>query len=283
MIEEAILQVNRRKKYESEKRKKRKRRRRNNIYDIITAVCVIVICVCSVLIYEDITYRTDSKAELSEVQQYRPDLTYGKKEEDDVDYDMQAKVSFASLKNINSDYVGWILIPGTDIDMPVCQASNNDYYLQVSFRDEYSPYGCPFLDCGNSSLFTDDNSVIYGHTTYDGNMFSSLGNYRDQNYYLNHPFIYMMLEDKTYCYQVFAAVVLDGSEDYRSPFYSSMADFGDSMRYRSYVSSAADVNDSSRVLTLSTCVATNSPERLAIFAVLLNPDGSQVDTSAVSL
>ena len=76
MIEEAILQVNRRKKYESEKRKKRKRRRRNNIYDIITAVCVIVICVCSVLIYEDITYRTDSKAELSEVQQYRPDLTY---------------------------------------------------------------------------------------------------------------------------------------------------------------------------------------------------------------
>lgn len=281
MIEEAIVRVNRRKKREAEKRKRKVKRRRNVFYDILTAFCVIVICVCSILIYEDISYRTESQAEISEIQEYRPQMVYP--DDSEVDFNMQASVSYSALKNINSDYVGWIMIPGTDIDMPVCQASNNDYYLQVSFRDEYSPYGCPFLDCDNDSRFLDMNSVVYGHTTYDGNMFSSLKNYRDQSYYLEHPFIYMFLEDRTYCYQVFASVVLDGSEDYRSPYYPSMEDFADNLKYRSYLYSSASVTDDDRVLTLSTCVATNSPERLAIFAVLINPGGESVDTSQITL
>ena len=78
-------------------------------------------------------------------------------------------------------------------------------------------------------------------------------------------------------------MVLDGSEDYRSPWYPSMADFAENLKYRSYLYYSAVVTDHDRVLTLSTCVATNSPERLAIFAVLINPDGERVDTSTITL
>lgn len=280
MIEEDILKVNRKKKHAATVKRKKKKHRRNVIYDIITAVCVIVICVCSILIYDDITTRDEANTEIDAIQEYRPEIIYP--DDSEVDYNMQASVAYSTLKAINSDYVGWLSIPGTKADLPVCHCSNNDYYLNHSFREEYSPYGCLFLDCDNDSLMRDPNSVVYGHTTYDGSMFGSLKSYKSQEYYESNPFIYLMMEEHTYCYQIFAVVVVPGTYDYRSPEYDSMEDFADSMIARSYISSSAGVSDSDRIITLSTCAASNSPDRLVVFGVLLNPDGSSVDTKSIT-
>ena len=42
-------------------------------------------------------------------------------------------VDFNELKEINSETVGWINLPGTNINYPFVQTKDNDYYLNHSF------------------------------------------------------------------------------------------------------------------------------------------------------
>ncbi|MFR0925048.1 MAG: hypothetical protein ACLSGI_10835 [Butyricicoccaceae bacterium] len=34
-----------------------------------------------------------------------------------------------ALQQVNSDVIGWIAIPGTEISYPLVQGADNDYYL----------------------------------------------------------------------------------------------------------------------------------------------------------
>ena len=42
-------------------------------------------------------------------------------------------VNFTELKKINYDTIGWIQVNGTNINYPLVQTKNNDYYLTRSF------------------------------------------------------------------------------------------------------------------------------------------------------
>lgn len=261
------------------KKLKGTKKKSSPIYDILIAVCVVVMVISAMLIYDDISKRVYARDEIKQLQALKPGISTII--DNEKDKESSAK-SYAELKQINSDYVGWITIPDSEIDLPVVQCSNNDYYLMVSFNDEYSSAGCLFLDCDNSSLFDDQNSVIYGHAMLDGSMFGLLKRFKQQDYYEQHPFIYMMLEDRTYVYQVVSVNVVDVLYDYRSSEYYSIASFISDLSYSSYISSSANVDDNSKILTLSTCTG-DDDTRLAVFAVLLNPDGVMIDTGDITL
>ena len=72
-------------------------------------------------------------------------------------------VDFASLQKINPDIVGWIYIEGTQINYPVVQGNDNQYYLKHLFSGEWNGSGCIFLDSRNRADFSDRHSIIYGH------------------------------------------------------------------------------------------------------------------------
>lgn len=72
-------------------------------------------------------------------------------------------VDFASLQEINPDIVGWIYIEGTEINYPVVQGNDNQYYLKHLFSGEWNGSGCIFLDSRNRVDFSDRHSIIYGH------------------------------------------------------------------------------------------------------------------------
>lgn len=58
-------------------------------------------------------------------------------------------VDFAALKKIDPEIVAWLTIPGTNIDYPIAQHSDNDYYIHHLFTGEWNSSGCLFMDCRN--------------------------------------------------------------------------------------------------------------------------------------
>ncbi len=94
---------------------------------------------------------------------------------------------YVGLHTQNPDLVGWIKIPGTEIDYPVMQSvDSNEFYLQHNFNKEEDKNGCIFLDMRNNYVNRDDNLMIYGHNMRSGMMFGGLQEYLDETYWKNH-------------------------------------------------------------------------------------------------
>ena len=101
-------------------------------------------------------------------------------------------VDFDALKQINSDIVAWIRIPGV-LDYPVVQGTDNSYYLHHTFRKEYNIAGSIFLDSRNAADFSDGKNIIYGHNMRDGSMFHVLRKFQDLDFYQANREIWLYL------------------------------------------------------------------------------------------
>ena len=96
---------------------------------------------------------------------------------------------YESVYQKNKRIVGWLSIEGTDIDYPVMQTVNNDYYLDHNFNQEYDKNGSIFLDKDCDAAFPNDNMIIYGHHMKSGRMFGNLNRYAKESYFEEHPII----------------------------------------------------------------------------------------------
>lgn len=116
-----------------------------------------------------------------------------------------AKTDLEALQKVNKDVQGWIEIPGTKVSYPIVQGKDNDYYLNRNWKKEDSISGSIFLESTNSGDFSDFHTMIYGHRMRDGTMFGILKNYQKLDFWQEHPWIYLVSEDKIFKYAVFAA------------------------------------------------------------------------------
>ena len=57
--------------------------------------------------------------------------------EQDPHMDELMQIDLAALREINPDIVGWILIPDTEINYPLLQGEDNDYYLNRTWRGHF--------------------------------------------------------------------------------------------------------------------------------------------------
>lgn len=173
---------------------------------------------------------------------------------------------FAALQAENPDCIGWLSIPGTEIDFPVMQSrAGPEFYLMHDFEQEYNIYGLPFLDarCGPDS----DNLLIYGHHMNDGSMFSCLHKYEDSEFLESHREVVFETPASVEHYQVRAVLRARGSyaEDEWSIFQS--VDFDDEMRKNLSSQIDLEVTSKNKLLTLVTCEYTQKNGRLAVVAV----------------
>lgn len=93
------------------------------------------------------------------------------------------------IQEINSDIVGWLEIPNTNINYPVLQGSDNEYYMTHNYKKEYSKNGSIFLAKDYDWTIPSSNLLIYGHNLGNGEMFQELLKYENQDYYNQHPII----------------------------------------------------------------------------------------------
>ena len=78
------------------------------------------------------------------------------------------------LVESNSWVVGWLKIDDTNIDYPVLQTTDNIFYLDHNFEQEYDRNGSLFLDAECDIVHRNTNLIIYGHHMRSGKMFGNL-------------------------------------------------------------------------------------------------------------
>ena len=171
----------------------------------------------------------------------------------------ESSIDFEALEQVNSDVVAWIQCDDTPIHYPVAQGKDNSYYLKHLFDKRTSSTGCIFLDATNESDFSSQNSIIYGHHSDKNYMFASLVKYRRQAYYDQHPVIDLFTPGCDYKIELFAGFVIDPRSRTAPYYHISFADgetflqYVDKLKELSDFSSDVTVEETDRLLTLSTC------------------------------
>lgn len=181
-------------------------------------------------------------------------------------------VDFAVLREQNPDIVGWIYSEGTVINYPILQGVDNQQYLRRLFDGTKSTLGSIFLDFRNLSDFSDLNSLVYGHNIRSGQMFASLSSYREQEYYEEHPVMWLLTPDQSYRIDLIAGMVVPSdSEVYE--IYSYPEDLRSGLEYvlSNSTFDAGDVDAASveRIVTLSTCSYDYNDARYVVIGSLI--------------
>ncbi len=177
--------------------------------------------------------------------------------------DIKLKESVEKGIQRNSDTIGWIKIPNTDIDDAVIQYIDNDYYLRLDEDKNYDIFGCYWadynciLDLGREDL--SPNTIIYGHSDYrdnpEGKRFSQLFHYTDLEFLKKNPYIYFSTGDDEMVWQIFAVFYTRINFNYiqANPSKEVMEEIIKEAKERSEYIIDLDVTGDDKVLTLSTC------------------------------
>lgn len=181
------------------------------------------------------------------------------------------------LKKENSDVIGWIQISDTNINYPLLQTQNNDYYLTHNYQKEKSQYGSIFLKAECNLLDNNSNLMIYGHNMQDRQMFYSLLNYCDKNYYEKHKNIQIATLEEESNYSivtVFKSRVF--YEDEKDAFkYYNYTNFRDEKEYQEFIDKSKEIQlydtevsaeYGQQLITLITCEYSQSNGRLIVVA-----------------
>lgn len=184
---------------------------------------------------------------------------------------MKAKLNSLTLKN--PDTYGWIYVPGTTINYPIVQGTDNDYYLNHSYDGKSLVVGSIFADYrGNKNILRNYNTVIYGHNVTNGSMFNHVTKFLKESVF-NDTLIYVYTFDGAYVYEPFA--IYETKYDYqyfRMEFTSGedFVDFAYEMQANSKFNKDMTFTETDRIITLSTCTNGAMNARYALQAKLVN-------------
>lgn len=198
----------------------------------------------------------------------------------DASQEERVALDLEALQAINSDVVGWIEIPGTELSYPLLQTYNNRYYLNHTWSKEYSPAGSVYLECTSRSDFSGFHTIVYGHRMSDDTMFGSLKYYNTQNYWEQHPSVYVTLPDGVYRYDIFAAFQASATGIvYRLDVDSRKTEFIRTALNSSAINTGIVPETSDQILTLSTCTQFGHANRWVVqglLAQVYEPDSPEL-------
>jgi len=165
-------------------------------------------------------------------------------------------VDWDELRAVNPDVVAWIVVEDTDINYPVVQHGDNDYYLQHSFDGSYSSSGAIFLDCDNAPDLTSDNNIIYGHNMLDGSMFAQILQFKDQEFLNQNHRVIVVTPTRGYLLAPAFTYICDGAETLRQVDFATQEDLqayiGELMDH-AVTTSLVDTTKIDKLFSLVTC------------------------------
>ena len=183
------------------------------------------------------------------------------------------EVDFTALKEKNPDTIAFIHMQGNNINYPVVQTDNNDYYLKHAYDKSKNSAGWVFMDYRNNITDLSENTVIYGHGRLDETVFGSLKNALTKTWQANKEnyVIWLTTEKENLVFQIFSIYTIPSENYYIETDFSSSADkekWLNTMKERNTTSFDTSVNTNDKILTLSTC-QNNNGGRIVVQAKLI--------------
>ncbi|MED3382787.1 class B sortase [Bacillus tropicus] len=199
---------------------------------------------------------------------------YEKSPMEEQSQDGEVRKQFKALQQINKEIVGWVTMDDTQINYPIVQAKDNDYYLFRNYKGEDMRAGSIFMDYRNDVKSQNRNTILYGHRMKDGSMFGSLKKILDEDFFKSHRKLYYDTLFEGYDLEVFSVYTTT------TDFYYIETDFSSDMEYTSFLEKIQEkslhrtntrVTASDQIVTLSTCDYALDPEagRLVVHAKLV--------------
>ncbi len=194
---------------------------------------------------------------------------------------------FAPLLEINKDVVGWITVPGTEIDLPVLQTADNQYYLNHDLKNNKNKYGVPFADF-ECDLRTSSNVIIYGHTfnRQTGLQFTPLKKYIDPAFCMENPVFQLETLYASQTYKIAAVYVIPGDSasamflPFNDRKYIDMTTeeawqaYLDEISRRAYYTVDGFLEPGQKLVSLCTCSRAAGNNRIIVVGRLLQPGES---------
>lgn len=184
----------------------------------------------------------------------------------------EKEISKEKLLAINSDYKLWLEISETNIDYPVVQGKDNEFYLHHDFNKEKSGSGTIFMDYRND-YYKDENVIFYGHNMRNKSMFNNLQKFKDEEFFNNNNLIKIHTGGGTDTYEVFSVYVTKSNTDYLDVEFdetNSFEDYIETVSKKSMYPYKGTVTSSDKIITLSTCSYEFDNARTVVHAKLID-------------
>ena len=206
------------------------------------------------------------------------DLTNNVKQEETIVDSSYINTNFISVNlnyytSKNNETVGWIQVNGTNINYPIVQHEDNNFYLEHDFYKRKTNIGWIFADYRDNMEILNNNTIIYGHNLINRTMFGSLPYMLNKNWFNSKNNQYIKLSTKTsntIC-QIFSVYKIEPTTDYLQSVFNSIENyqnFLNTLKNRSIRDFNVNLNYTDKIITLSTCDDTGT-KRVAVHAKLI--------------
>ena len=234
-------------------------RKKSPIGKIIASILTfVVIVVGGFFVYNSFLAPTTEKQNDVKVTQKAEKPSYAVSAEEK----KYLKERFDKYKATNKESVAYVNIPGTELDEPVVQTTDNATYLDKTFDGGYQPYlGTVFMDTDNKKDFSDRLTWLFGHArgskVGDHRMFNDVNYFDKQEFFDKHPYVVIETPERKYYYEAIAMIIVPET----TAFYRTS--FDDDKDFETQLSAVYDeaqikkpnvkVSAKDKYLVLSTC------------------------------
>ncbi len=253
-------------------KKREKSRRKRSIKKKIILICTIVLlCLLAYLAY----YFYNKGKNMTSIREAQEYMEVKDEKENVVEDERIDKVK--ELQSQNSDIKGWIQIENTNINYPLLQGEDNEFYADHDYKKEKSVYGSIYLKNICNIYDETSNLVIYGHHMKDTEMFNNLLKYKDQSFYNEHKTVEIITDKDVRKYaivSVFKSRIFYQNETNVFRYYN-IVDFENEDEYNDFISNAkklqfydtgVDAKFGEQLITMITCESSTENGRLVVVA-----------------
>lgn len=245
------------------------------ILNVLMVVCVAIFCFSGYKLYDIWQTNNQVKQETSSLQQYLKPSLPAADDGEEADPNANREVfspDWAGLQAANPNILGWIIVPGTDISYPIVQGSDNSYYLTHTAMGESNYIGAVFMDAYSNRDFSGDNTLIYAHSVDIGGMFTQLDKFKDQSFFDNHKYFWILTPEQNYRCAIMSFTLADASYAVYTIDYGDYdQEVTDQIWDQAYYKRDLGTIVGRQLVSLSTCdlaYGYSSAQRLVLTAIL---------------